>query len=187
MRCTFRVGVFGAAIFLSPVATGFARPLGWTRENTPGSGAHLELYDGSLIGNCGFQDLRCRNDYDRLRRSEYEIAGENAEQLGVWTLLESGMEWQWWNWESEFPSDFLAEHDPSSYWWAAHHCRNSPEGCLRGGPSVSVDIPGTDGGGRTHEYLSSESTPTPEPLSVILMGTFLSLAGGVASRNKRGT
>jgi hypothetical protein len=55
--------------------------------------------------------------------------------------------------------------------------------CLAGLSDITIYVPIGYKGERPQEFLGL--TPTPEPLSVILMGTFLSLAGGVMGRKKR--
>jgi hypothetical protein len=51
------------------------------------------------------------------------------------------------------------------------------------GAGPGVQIWTTDGGDGL--YGAWKSTVTPEPVSMLLMGTFLSLAGGLLSKKKR--
>jgi hypothetical protein len=71
-------------------------------------------------------------------------------------------------------------------WWV-NTCDPSLPSCLAGLSDVSIYVPvtgsQTGSDGRPQEFLGL--TPTPEPVSMILMGTFLSLAGGLMGKKKR--
>jgi len=71
-------------------------------------------------------------------------------------------------------------------WWTST-CDTSLSSCLAGLSDVAIYVPvagsQTGSDGRPQEFLGL--TPTPEPVSMILMGTFLSLAGGLMGKKKR--
>ena len=71
-------------------------------------------------------------------------------------------------------------------WWTST-CDPSLSSCLAGLSNVAIYVPvagsQTGNDGRPQEFLGL--TPTPEPVSMILMGTFLSLAGGLMGKKKR--
>jgi hypothetical protein len=69
-------------------------------------------------------------------------------------------------------------------WWTST-CDPSLSSCLAGLSDVAIYVPTSwpPGDGRPQEFLGL--TPTPEPVSMILMGTFLSLAGGLMGKKKR--
>ena len=71
-------------------------------------------------------------------------------------------------------------------WWTST-CDTSLSSCLAGLSNIAIYVPvagsQTGNDGRPQEFLGL--TPTPEPVSMILMGTFLSLAGGLMGKKKR--
>ena len=74
--------------------------------------------------------------------------------------------------------------------WHLDGCKHNLEKCTDAVEGVHIYVPvgWPRGDGRPQEFLSETCpppSPTPEPMSMVLMGSFLSLAGGLMRRKKR--
>ncbi|MGA3168986.1 MAG: hypothetical protein ABSF14_23035 [Terriglobia bacterium] len=99
----------------------------------------------------------------------------STDSFAIWTLLDSTV---------QAPMDITGALSGAENWWETA-CNYGDPTCLSGLSNVTIYVPTSwTGADRPQEFLG-DPTPTPEPLSVILMGSFLSLAGGVLGRKKR--
>jgi len=100
-------------------------------------------------------------------------ADPNVDSWAIWTLLGgAGL-------LSQGPAGTLAEIQAAETFWAS--C--SSTGCV--GPLTGIDILAPVGTYPNGKVPQEVFYGTPEPVSMLLLGTFLSLGGGLLSRKKR--
>jgi len=106
---------------------------------------------------------------------QHPTTNANVDSYAIWEILNK-------NYVGMGPAGTAAEITAAENWWNGNGCSANDATCIAQVSNLFIYVPVS---WSTTHGKPQEMFGTPEPMSMLLLGTFLSLGGGLLNRKKR--